>query len=235
MCGEGKCFRIRMKMKAYTILILILILAGAPAPGAHAQTEPQVILSWRAKSFVPPGYPGKALAIAGTDIAASLDVLQKGKLVNLSSQTLYWYVNNQLVARGKGALTISFRAPEELRGEVALRVEIPSFAGGPIVRGVNIPIVRPEVVIEAPFPSGKASSPVSVRGTPYFFNISDPLELLLRWTVNGEIASGGGDPTVLTATVSGAPASIPLSIGLTADNPESDFEVAQASVTLTIK
>ncbi|MBI2623300.1 MAG: hypothetical protein HYW65_01870 [Candidatus Liptonbacteria bacterium] len=203
-------------------------------PHAYAQTEPQVIISWQAHTYTPPGYAGKALSTGGSKVSASLDVLHGGKLADLSGETFYWYLNNRLISRGRGLTSVSLRAPEELRGSFSLRVEALSYRGGALLRAVNIPIVRPEAVLAAPFPDAKVSSPLSLRGIPFFFNVTDPLELVTRWTVNGAPASQTGNPTELTATIQGAAGSA-LSIALSFLNPAFDFEAAQASATFTLK
>ncbi|MCR4328761.1 MAG: hypothetical protein NUV53_04635 [Patescibacteria group bacterium] len=216
---------------------LFTVIFGFIPYHAIGQTEPEVIINWKAQSYTPSSYFGKSLPISKTSIVASLEILQGGKFVDISKETIYWYVDNRLIFSGKGPQRVSFRAPEQLQGSLSLRVELPSYNGTSLIKAVTIPIVRPEVIIIAPSQEGKISLPsTTFTSAPYFFNITNPAELSFQWSINDEPAIPTGNPTMLTATIGGAGAvGSSLRIGLSVINPAYDFETAQSTITMTIR
>ncbi|MBI2888766.1 MAG: hypothetical protein HYY10_02465 [Candidatus Liptonbacteria bacterium] len=209
---------------------------------AHAATPPQIVISWRADTYTPPGYAGKALPTSNSVIAASLDILANNKGTDLSGQLIYWYVNNRLAGSGKGRTSITFRAPSAAPDTLALRVEVPGYPGGAIIKSINIPVVVPESVIVAPLPLLRFTPPsTTLTGAPYFFNVRDPLLLKFEWGANYTALPAGqtdnapkGDPRVLTLNLNpDAPKGAPVRVTLGITNPLREAEGAQSFITLT--
>jgi hypothetical protein len=183
---------------------------------------------------VPAGYPGKALPTTLSPIVATVELLDQGKLVNLSEYEIFWYQNNHLIEKGKGRYRVQFRPPFAAPEEVTLRVEIPGYAN-PIIRSVNIPLVLPEVVIEAPLPLLRFRPPtVTVLGVPYFFNATDASLLEFSWAANDTPASTKGDPQALKISVNaGAAPQSTIRVALEVVNLLNSRETASAFITLT--
>ena len=181
---------------------------------------------------------------------AKLDRMNKTLLDSIGSEdqlvpadlpplpTINWYVNNRLIKTSgggePGSQTVSFRTPA-LGGRNELKIQLSDFAlNGPFFNVVNIPVVRPEVVIEAPLPNNQFSGPsVAARATPYFFNIINPFELTYSWNVNDQTPPNAENPAELTVTVNPeAPSGSGINISVSVENPKIKLEAAIAFLDL---
>src|ERR1039458_3932339 len=82
-----------------------------PSAGVHAQTvsSPQFLVTWKAtESYIPPFYTWKALPTAGSNIVASVELVSGGRIINISSQNIYWYLDDVLMGGGAGVQQITF-------------------------------------------------------------------------------------------------------------------------------
>lgn len=205
---------------------------------AHAQTAatPTFLITWKTTgSYIPSFYIGKALPTYGSQITASLELISPaGKVLDLSGQTIYWYVDDNLAGGGVGVQQVTFPPIGDAPNTVDLRVTIPNYNGAYLVHAITIPMVLPTVAIYAPYPNGEFSqNPVGVSALPYFFNIADPSDLSYTWSVNGQNGSNAENPesaqiTLPQGTQSGASVSVSLSV----ENPN-DSTVATAEQNLT--
>ena len=204
---------------------------------AVAPSTPKILLTWRTDTYVPPGFIGKIMPTANSPIAASAELIDGGKIVDLSKQNVYWYANNNFLAGGIGLQRITFQAPDAAGGVMDLRVEFPNYSKGSQLKTVSMPIVRPEAVIETLFPSGKfSSSPLQLSAQPYFFNATSPTRLNFNWSVNGQTPSGAENPQNLN--IKFGPTTAPgsaFSVSLSIQNPDTryQFESASKRVDLT--
>ncbi len=226
-----------------SVLVSALIVAAFAftlftALQANAQTTqssgPQFLITWRAQSsFVPLFYAGKALPNAQSQIAASLTLISNGQPVDLSSQTIYWYLNDTLLGGGVGTQHITFSPFGGSFGTLTLRVELPDYASGILIHEITIPVVRPIAVIYAPHPNDKFSdSQITVNALPYFFSAS-PSALSFRWSVNDATGTSQENPDVLHINLpNGTPSNFTTAVSLTIQNPN-DSTIAVASKNLT--
>lgn len=148
------------------------------------QTQNDIIISWQAYNFVPYFFRGKILPTTGSSVYASVDLIQNNKLVNLSKSKIYWYLNNELISNSVGAQKINFIAPSS---NVNLRVELPDFG---LLKTITIPVVKPKIVINAPFPQKEIKTNYfELNAMPYFFNIpNNDLDFLdVVWKINGRL------------------------------------------------
>ena len=165
----------------------------------HAQAaSPELITTWKARSYAPFGYAGKSLPSAGTPVDMSVALLQKNKLVDLSPYEIRWYAGGRLAGRGKGKTAFSLAAPRTGEESMEIRVNIPAYAGTALDAFVVIPIASPEAVIDS------AKLPV-LTGLFYFFNIKDPSSLAVEWRDSGGLltlsASNTNNPLEFAKTV----------------------------------
>ncbi|MDO8664672.1 MAG: hypothetical protein Q7K44_03980 [Candidatus Liptonbacteria bacterium] len=221
-----------MKKILYTSL-LISLLGFAASSFAQTATPsvPKLFLTWSSNTYVPPGFAGKIMPTANSQITASVELIDGGKIVNLSKQNVYWYGNNNFLSGGLGMQSVTFRAPDAAGGTIDLRVEVPNYSKGNQLKTVAVPIARPEVVIEPNFPSGRfSSSPLQLAGQPYFFNTTGPARLNFSWSVNGQTPSGSENPQSLN--IKFGPTMTPgstLSVSLSVKNTDSKFQYETAS------
>ncbi len=223
-----------MRRKVFLLVLTLTALwGGIHLPQVFAASTPEVFITWRTRTFVPNGYQGKALPTANSLIDASLEVLDQGQSVDLSKQTIYWYTDNHQVLSATNKQIMSLRAPDYAFNPIALRVEIPTYQGGGLIKQVTIPVIYPEVIIQGP--NVVSNSSTTLRGLPYFFNTDFIENLLFTWTVNGETASGaGGTPDILNAVIQG-PSGSSVNVELRVNNPLRPLEAVQKLFTLGIK
>ncbi len=223
------------------ILVPSAILPLLSAPAAHAQStasasSPTFLITWKTTdSYIPSFYIGKALPTYGSQITASLELVSpQGKILNLSGQTIYWYVNGTLAGGGAGVQSITFPPIGDAPNTMNLRVTLPSYNGAYLIHAINIPMVLPQAVIYAPYPNGQfTQNPVTVQAIPYFFNIADPSGLSYSWSVNGQAGSNAENPETADITLpqevqSGTSVAASLSV----ENPN-DSTIATANANLT--
>ncbi len=199
---------------------------------SQAQTaDQQILLTWRAATYTPPRYVGKALPTMNSIINFSVDVLENGVPADLSKQDIYWYVNDELFSGGTGVQGASLFMDPVIVTPPEIRVQI-----GESSRAIQLPIVYPEAVVEAPYPGEKfLTNAIHVIGTPYFFTALNPSTLDFTWSVNGETASNKENPADLTVTLNtDAPAGSAVNIGLTITNTKNSTEAASDMKTLTL-
>ncbi len=214
-------------------LISLVALFLFVAPTKAQQAEPQLVITWHANTYIPSWFKGKALPTANSSITASLELSDRGKLVNLSQYTIYWYADDQLISGGQGLQKITFRAPSVSDNIVDLRAEVPAYTSG-VLKTIAIPVVGPEATIESPFPNGEFhSTPIELRGWPFFFNVKKSSSLNFSWAVNGKSSENLESPEVLTASLNAdAPSGSSVSVGLTVSVPGSISDIATKNVNL---
>lgn len=231
------------KIKTIWLAIIALTIIAFFAVGsayknpARAQTAGlQFLTTWQAKSYVPPQYHGKTMPTGGSQITVAVELINRGKIVDLSNQTVTWYQNGNILGSGKGMQTLTFLAPSDGSSAVSLTIELPDYGSQLLVAAVNIPIVRPEAVIESPYLNGVfVGNSLQVKGVPYFFNVSSPSALNFAWSVNSETPSSAEDPSnLITSINSDAPPGSTIDISLTISNPGETLAAAQAETTLTL-
>jgi hypothetical protein len=217
---------------------IILAFVG-PAPltaGAQTASAPNLVITWRATdSSAPSSYRSKVLPGINSPITASLEVVRNGGLASLANQTIYWYLDGNLIGEGTGKQTVNFVTPGFL--EIAsLRAEIPDYPAGALINTAHIQLVSPEAVIVAPYANGVYSgSSIAVQAVPYFFRASTLDQLYYQWTVNGQAVTTQENPQDLTVNLSnGAPTSagVPVAIALAMQESGSTPAAAGSSITL---
>jgi hypothetical protein len=122
---------------------------------------------------------------AGSVINIAFEYIKNNKIVDVSKQKVYWYVDGNLIQSGIGIKKINIVAPKE---KFDLRVELPDLN---VLKTIEIPVAEPMVIVDAPFPKKTiAGNYFEVRALPYFFNIEnndwDYFDVL--WQINDKNA-----------------------------------------------
>lgn len=218
-------------IKTFSV-IFIAALFFTHKPAAAQAPEPFILLTWRANSYAPAEFRGKVLPTAYTGISAGVEVISSGKIADLARATVNWYWDNDLIASGSGLRQITFNAPETGNTVRDLRVEVFGVGDGLLIKTVEIPVVRPEVVIEAPFPERTFSGgQVTLTAKPYFFN-SIP-GLVFNWKVNGRAPESRDNSGVLQVSLNpGTAPGFEMRAELTAYNPANALESAIKTLSL---
>lgn len=178
-------------------------------------------MSWHAlESYVPAGYSGKALPGTGTKISASLEVLVNGKPANMSGYQVYWYLNGDLVGSGPGKQNVIFDALNS-RQIMPLRVQVPSYPSGGLIKTIYIMGSQPKVVLVAPYPNRVFPGfSMHLTAVPYFFSIIDPNALVYSWSANGIPANTTENPQSADINIpNNTPSGSGIAITVDAKNP----------------
>src|ERR1019366_8452705 len=138
-----------LKKLSLILALFFTVFFLLPNVKANAQTasKPQLAVTWQAsESYVPPGYPGKALPNQISKVSASLSLVVNGRQVDLSGQTIYWYQNGILIGGGQGIRSISFSTLGGAPTFITLRAELPSYQGAILIHDIQIPIIQPKAI-----------------------------------------------------------------------------------------
>jgi hypothetical protein len=212
--------RIGLKIILSVVATVIFVSLGSKTNAQSA--SPQMVVTWQAYgSYVPPQYDGKALPNQESKLTATLGLFSNGKPVDISGQTIYWYLDNVLIGGGVGQQYIIFSSLGTPPAYLDLRAEMPGYNGVLLMHDVQIPLMGPKAVIEAPHPEGQFSeNPITLQGTPYFFYASDPQSLSYAWSVNGQTPGAAENPQTLEIDLGSAtPSGSSLGVSLTITNP----------------
>lgn len=220
-------------------LFLISFVSLSLFKNAKAASTPQFLVTWKSTaSYVPPGYSGKALPSYGSKVTADFELVSNGKILDLSDQTIYWYLNDTLIGGGVGVQQLTFPLYGTPPNSLDLRIELPTYDSNQyLIHTVEIPYANPSVVLYAPYPNGNFSTnPVDFTALPFFFNTSSS-HLSYTWTVNGETGANAENPetaqiTLPKGTASGA--SITVSIAIQGSTG-SDTANTQSTLTYVSK
>lgn len=217
----------------FSAFIFLATIAAGFAGKTNAQTAPNVLITWKAFSYAPADFRGKIFPTTNSLIKASLEIINNGKVADLSGQKIYWYLNDEPIKIGRGLQSIEFNLNTDPSVN-ELSVQIPSYPSGFFLRAVNIPVVAPEAVIEAPYPDWQVrDTNIKVKGLPYFFNIADPLELSFLWNANGAQPQNQENPSDLTINFNPTDSSQNIDIGLTIQKGKDESNSAFQNATLT--
>lgn len=218
--------------------LLVLLLSSSGKVGA--QTAPEFMATWRAESFVPADFKGKALPTKKTRVEVVFNLIDNKKIAELRNVEVRWYVDNKLQQRGNGMQSFMFVVPDIAADENEIRIEIPDYKGVSIEKTIAIPITSPHLVIKSPYLGNEIKrGEITLTALPYFFNAQNIGELALRWIVNGEEAQQTEEaitsPNVLSMII---PEEIPLGgtidVRTTAKNSTRDTEIAGRSILFTV-
>ncbi len=224
----------QLNMKTYIkYSVPILFLTGILL--ARAQTsEPQMNLTWQTRTYAPASYPGKHLPSGNSRVFLALDVVQNGKVADLSGQDIYWYRKDELFASGRGLVRTEFTTPGIALGSLDIRAEV---LGLSLIKTISLPMTVPVAVIEAPFPGGQfKEKSITITAQPFFFNVPNMSWLTYEWSVNGKSPDSSEMPQALVINVNpGTADGYKMNISLKIVNPVADLESASQNAALTYR
>lgn len=169
------------------------------------QAETEFMTSWQAKTYVPEWYTGKVLPTYQSFITVGFDLIEDGRVANLSKTAVRWYVDGKLVKNETNGLGIRQIGVfnKKYGGAISnVRISIPDYKGSLLEKSIDIPIKSPEVVIDVPYFQKKVARGTSTfYAWPFFFNVLTANNLNLQWTVDGsELQTGKADASSLRFT-----------------------------------
>jgi len=209
---------------------------------AYAQASPQFLISWKAQNYVPDWYAGKILPTAGTQIEVNFELIDNGKLADLSNAKVRWYINDKLVKNennGLGIKKINLITPNYFGQTVQVRIAIVNFLGGGLIdKMIDIPVVQPEAVINAPYAGNEIKTGGSIFEIfPFFFNTDNRENFSVQWSVLGqEPKSQKGDPFSLDLNIDPQmPIGSGIGLSVVVSNILKTLESASQTINLTVR
>lgn len=198
-----------------------------------AQSNTNTFITWHANTFYPSDFKGKALPVGGSTVSASVTLLKDGRMQDLSRKTITWYLNGDYYAEGKGLDEISFPIRGGLGSTYSARAVIQDENNSVDALAV-VPVFRPIVVIDAPYPAGEVpeNSSVSVSAIPYFFSVSSIGSLSFLWNVNG-VARPNESGQTIVLNIGSIGSGKPVSLQSIVTNTKSIAQSAAGEAVLT--
>ena len=89
-------------------ILALLVVGYWLAISVNAQVRPEFLITWRASNYAPSDFAGKILPIPGSALTAALEIIDGGRIADLSQTEIRWSVNNKIGQSGKGIKTFSF-------------------------------------------------------------------------------------------------------------------------------
>ena len=219
------------------VFLILYLVSGKNSLAA----SPQFLVSWQVENYAPAWYQGKIFPVKDTPIVVSFELIENGRLVNLSNQKIRWYINDDLVKNeddGLGIKSIRFNIPDYRGRETTIKIVVWDYLAEALYKIVQIPVLSPEAVIDYPYPTKEINTGLSIfQVIPFFFNVQSINDLAAEWSANGEKAGEPGDNSwqlklnIDSQTKSGTAVDLTTSI----NNPLQLLESATKSIHLQIK
>jgi hypothetical protein len=214
-----------------------MVFAGASFVQAQA---PEMVMTWKARTNVPSWYQGKAQVVQGSTVDVGVELVgtntgEAGKLLDISSREIRWYVDGNLVARGVGEKTLAVynNKPEGSDIDVRASVEYRDKSDGSVYfvdQYLTIPVRGPELVFKS-FKNGNvllAGASFIMRAIPFFFSVPDS-DLQVSWSVADQTPEIQADPLQLQVQLE---QDIPVggfNVSVSASNPQQSSQRATVS------
>jgi len=210
-------------------------------PLVHA-AGPTFLVSWEAQNNAPIWFMGKKLPTHQSSIVVSFDVVSGGKIVDLSSRQVRWYINGRLSRRQNGLQTITIKNNAIAGSSIDVRISpqlYDSTTGADrfVDYSFSIPIVSPEVVVSLGgfWGSMGKGALLNLSAYPFFFN-SDDAQLDIQWKLDGKsVSDGGANPFLLAMQIADSIVSGRSTIMFSASDPSDVFNTASVSKNILIK
>ncbi|MBI5306304.1 hypothetical protein HZB04_01840 [Candidatus Wolfebacteria bacterium] len=239
--------KFKIFISVFSIFLLSTFYFRFSTFSASAQTAPQTsskpefLISWKTNSYAPSWYQGKIFPTRGSRVEAAFELIDNGKIVDISKNKARWYINDKLVLNEKNGLGIknySFRAFDYPGQDIELRIVIVDYKEEQIGGMIIIPIVHSEAVIDAPYAAAKifGGAVSSFSAYPFFFNISDFSGLSFQWFVDGRLADSAGQPQKLDLNIdSKAPVGFGTNVRLRIANLADEINFANSEIKFNVK
>lgn len=229
----------------FLAVVLFFNFSGGPVFGQAVQSprqnEPQFMVSWQAKSFVPFWYAGKILPTKGSQVSVSFELIDAGSLADLSKSRVRWYVNDKLVRNednGLGIKSFQFTLPDYANFVTEVKITVLDYKSfSQLNKVVAIPSAAPKIAINAPFADLTAGKN-PFEAAPFFFNIKKLSDLSYTWSANNQTAENGGNatPWLIDLEIDPLmPKNSEMAFSVLAQNKSNSFEFAEKKLLFRIK
>lgn len=217
------------------VLAMTVVALFPFAAFAAVQSTPELLLTWKANTYVPAVFSGVIFPTLGSTVDAAVTLIDGGKPISLAKQEVRWFLNNKLMKGDIGANVAQFTVGTfTSAGSLAIKVAL-NYRGKLLESTVIVPVAQPELVIRVPSPDETLSVGSHIlKSLPYYWNIADSNALRVSWNANNNPATGEGDQTIINLDIPSALIGANLSLTASATNPENDLESNRTTRRLTI-
>lgn len=221
MGNKMKNYNQKLKIGFY-FLVFVFTFSFLIFSFAGAQQAPELMVTWKADNYVPSDYQGKALPSSGTGIEMAVELIDGGKLADLSRYEIRWSVNKKLKQSGVGLKNFSF-ITDRFQGAPSVAVTVVNYRGGDLQKNITIPLVSPEAAID-----GRQGV---FEALPYFFNVRRIAELDFQWSANDQETSGAivESPNILNLSTANVPSETVIDLSVTVRNIRKPTEISTES------
>lgn len=190
------------------LIVAIITLAIGYFLTANGQTSLELLVSWKSLSYAPSDYQGKILPAKDSAIILSFDLIDSGRIANISKNEVRWKIGTNVIDSGLGLKNNVFQISKLSSENLTVSITVLNYNSRNIQKTITIPIADPEVII-------KQIENNSFSAKPYFFNVDNINELGFEWSVNGEKPQGyPKDPSILTIENINISSEIPIGLEL---------------------
>ncbi len=210
---------------------------------ADAQSSPiQFLTSWKADSYAPSWYGGKILPSLGSNIRVNFELMDNGKIVDLSGVVVRWYVDDDLMSNedeGLGIKSLKIMAPQATGDDIKVRIAVVCYKDiAELNKIVNIPVSEPEAVIDFPYYNLAINRSGNIfRALPFFFNVKDLSKFSVNWLANDRNAQESGkNPWQLDLSIdSQTPSEFEINLEAIIQNTLNPLDYANKILKLTVR
>ena len=209
---------------------------------ARAQSTPQFLVSWQAESLVPFWYKGKTMPAGGNATEVRFELIDGGRIADISNLAVRWYINDKLVInenKGLGIKSLIFNNPDFGGQETEVRILIVGYKGiSQTDKLITIPITGQEVVINNQrLGRNLKTGENKFEAIPFFFSAKNENNLSAKWLANGSESSGVSDsPFELNLNIeSNSLPGTKINLSVLVKNLLKEIEFANESIQLEIQ
>lgn len=231
------------------VLTAIALTIIQKTPSAKSQTGNDFILVWSSDSYVPPDYPGKALAARNSQI--KVVALPNGALTgNFDKLYFRWLLDDEPIgyAKGQGKSSFSFLTQKMPGDTQTVLAQILNEKENVIAQSaLTIQISNPEILLFQE-PGGYAlqnnletatNKNINLSAVPLFFHIQTPDELNFNWQFDNQTLTNPDQANLKSVTLKIPKASLsePVvkQLNLSATNKKDQLQQANKRVEIIIK
>ncbi len=237
-----------------TLCLFIINSVRSQAP------EIGITLTWSTNTYVPSGYPGKALPARGSiiEVVANIDSL----VVNPAELDYRWFLNEHLQSENSGQGKNIFRFPVgwQTEKDQSIKVEIREKRENFLDSAyLAIKIVKPEIILQPstktdqgikkqilPLNSSAASiiknyqfyseQEIDILAQPYFFNVEDMSELDYQWSFGDKEATpeSSTKPNLLLLKIAELNKAVSQNLNILVEDKKNPIQRAETTAKIEI-
>ncbi|MFA5386472.1 MAG: hypothetical protein WC297_02320 [Candidatus Paceibacterota bacterium] len=225
----------------FTLCLMLILFSFLIFDSVNATSTPQFLSSWKAYSYTPDWYQGKAFPIYSTPIDVSFELIDNNQIANISAKEIRWYINDSLFTKGTGLKNIRFIPKNQAGTNISIRIAVVNYKGEELNKFIYIPVKNPEAIINSPYLTQKVKIGGSyhLEALPFFFNALSLNDFSFGWAVNNQAASleeNETGPDILNLNVgTSTPSGLTLNISASISNTLQSIESAAKNLKLTVQ